>query len=246
MTASKSAAPHAPISAKPPARAVGIDSARAAFGRMPRPSNCLIYSRKRSCQSLRCPTAAKRSSIQPVTVADVAASIGAGLAKAALAGRVNDKLVDTSFVDQRRRQALHRHGEGSGGARGHPPFDRASARHGRAGYLPEGAGHHRPGHRRRLLLRFRVRAPVHARGSREDRSQDEGNRRGRPQGHAARHGARRRRRAVPEHGREVQGRDHRQHSVERADRPVWPGRMVRPVPRPARAVAPASSRRSSS
>ena len=36
--------------------------------------------------------------MQPVTVADVAASIGAGLAKAALAGRVNDKLVDTSFV----------------------------------------------------------------------------------------------------------------------------------------------------
>src|SRR4030095_12068457 len=34
----------------------------------------------------------------PVTVADVAASIGAGLAKAAIAGRVNDKLVDTSFV----------------------------------------------------------------------------------------------------------------------------------------------------
>src|SRR4051812_2863871 len=34
----------------------------------------------------------------PVTVAEVAASIGAGLAKAALAGRVNDKLVDTSFV----------------------------------------------------------------------------------------------------------------------------------------------------
>jgi threonyl-tRNA synthetase len=34
----------------------------------------------------------------PVSVADVAASIGAGLAKAALAGRVNGKVVDTSFV----------------------------------------------------------------------------------------------------------------------------------------------------
>src|SRR6201994_1118168 len=33
---------------------------------------------------------------QPVTVAEVAASIGAGLAKAALAGKVNGKLVDTS------------------------------------------------------------------------------------------------------------------------------------------------------
>src|SRR5688572_28517037 len=33
-----------------------------------------------------------------VTVAEVAASIGAGLAKAAIAGRVNYKLVATSFV----------------------------------------------------------------------------------------------------------------------------------------------------
>src|SRR6185369_6786615 len=34
----------------------------------------------------------------PVSVLDVAASIGAGLARAALAGRVNGKLVDTSFL----------------------------------------------------------------------------------------------------------------------------------------------------
>ena len=34
----------------------------------------------------------------PVTVADVAASIGAGLAKAALAGKVDGKVVDTSFT----------------------------------------------------------------------------------------------------------------------------------------------------
>ena len=35
---------------------------------------------------------------KPVSVAEVATSIGAGLAKAALAGRVNGKLVDTSYV----------------------------------------------------------------------------------------------------------------------------------------------------
>ena len=34
----------------------------------------------------------------PVTVAQVAASIGAGLAKSALAGRVDGKLVDTSHL----------------------------------------------------------------------------------------------------------------------------------------------------
>src|SRR6478609_9694049 len=44
------------------------------------------------------PDGSQRSFDRPVTVADVAASIGAGLAKAALAGRVNGKLVDTSCV----------------------------------------------------------------------------------------------------------------------------------------------------
>lgn len=44
------------------------------------------------------PDGSQRSFDQAVTVADVAASIGAGLAKAALAGRVDGKLVDTSCV----------------------------------------------------------------------------------------------------------------------------------------------------
>jgi threonyl-tRNA synthetase len=39
----------------------------------------------------------------PVTVAEVAASIGAGLAKAALAGKVDGKVVDTSDTDRQRR-----------------------------------------------------------------------------------------------------------------------------------------------
>jgi threonyl-tRNA synthetase len=43
------------------------------------------------------PDGSQRQFDNPVTVADVAASIGAGLAKAALAGKVDDKLVDTSF-----------------------------------------------------------------------------------------------------------------------------------------------------
>ncbi|MBS0366734.1 MAG: threonine--tRNA ligase [Proteobacteria bacterium] len=44
------------------------------------------------------PDGSQRSFDHPVTIAEVAASIGAGLAKAALAGRVNDRLVDTSYV----------------------------------------------------------------------------------------------------------------------------------------------------
>src|SRR3990172_5907231 len=43
------------------------------------------------------PDGSHREYPQPVTVADIAASIGPGLAKAALAARVNGKFVDTSF-----------------------------------------------------------------------------------------------------------------------------------------------------
>ena len=47
------------------------------------------------------PDGSQRSFEKPVTVADLAASIGAGLAKAALAGRVDGKLVDTSHLIDR-------------------------------------------------------------------------------------------------------------------------------------------------
>lgn len=50
--------------------------------------------------SITLPDGTKKTFEKPVTVADVAASIGAGLAKAALAGKVNNKLVDTSFLIQ--------------------------------------------------------------------------------------------------------------------------------------------------
>ena len=44
------------------------------------------------------PDGSTKSFDHPVTVDAVAASIGAGLRKAAIAGRVDGKLVDTSFV----------------------------------------------------------------------------------------------------------------------------------------------------
>ena len=47
--------------------------------------------------NIKLPDGSMREFAQPVTVAEVAASIGAGLAKAALAGRVDGKLVDTSY-----------------------------------------------------------------------------------------------------------------------------------------------------
>ncbi len=48
--------------------------------------------------SITLPDGSQRSFDRPVSVYDVAANIGTGLAKAALAGRVNGKLVDTSYV----------------------------------------------------------------------------------------------------------------------------------------------------
>jgi threonyl-tRNA synthetase len=47
------------------------------------------------------PDGSQRPFAAAVTVADVAASIGAGLARAALAGRVDGKLVDTSYLIER-------------------------------------------------------------------------------------------------------------------------------------------------
>ncbi len=53
------------------------------------------------------PDGSQRPFDHPVTVAEVAASIGAGLAKAALAGRVNDQVVDTSYlIEQDARLAI--------------------------------------------------------------------------------------------------------------------------------------------
>jgi threonyl-tRNA synthetase len=51
--------------------------------------------------SVRLPDGSQRQFDAPVTVAQVAASIGAGLAKAALAGKVDGKVVDTSYLIER-------------------------------------------------------------------------------------------------------------------------------------------------
>ena len=46
---------------------------------------------------IRLPDGSERKFDAPVTVAEVAQDIGAGLARAALAGKVNGKTVDTSY-----------------------------------------------------------------------------------------------------------------------------------------------------
>ena len=57
---------------------------------------------------IRLPDGSQRQFDAPVTVADVAMNIGAGLAKAALAGKVNDKIVGTLGVIGPTRMAYER------------------------------------------------------------------------------------------------------------------------------------------
>jgi threonyl-tRNA synthetase len=57
--------------------------------------------------SITLPDGSRREFPGPVTVAELAASIGPGLAKAALAGKVNGRIVDTSFrIDQDAQVAI--------------------------------------------------------------------------------------------------------------------------------------------
>jgi threonyl-tRNA synthetase len=75
-------------------RALKIEKSRS-------PAFVVSASRKSESESvpiIRLPDGSERQFDAPVSVADVASSIGAGLARAALAGKVNGNLVDTSHV----------------------------------------------------------------------------------------------------------------------------------------------------
>ena len=124
--------------------------------------------------SIQLPDGSKREYPGPVTVAEVAASIGAGLAKAAVAGRIGQgegaRLVDTSYrIDADATLSIitdkDRRGPGN-----RPPLDGAPAGLRGERAVPRRTGDDRPGDRERLLLRLRVQAPVHARGPGGDRS----------------------------------------------------------------------------
>ena len=118
--------------------------------------------------SIQLPDGSKREFAGPVTVADVAASIGPGLAKAALAGRVGEGRRQAGRhrahrIDAR-REARDRHRQGRRRPRGHAPLDGAPAGLRGEGAVPRRAGDDRPGDRERLLLRLLVQAAVHAGG----------------------------------------------------------------------------------
>ena len=62
------------------------------------------------------PDGSRREFEKPVSVAEIAADIGPGLAKAAMAGRVNGRLVDTSHVVDQDGTTLGSQGQADGPA----------------------------------------------------------------------------------------------------------------------------------
>ena len=129
----------------------------------PRKRGWLMQPGEQTCLTFRCPMVPSRSFEQPVTVAGVAASIGAGLARATLAGKVDGKLVDAShliehnadlvIVTERDADGLDIIRHSSAHLLAHAVDDA----------VPRCASDHRPDHRKRLLLRFQLQAPVHPR-----------------------------------------------------------------------------------
>ena len=108
------------------------------------------------------------------TPADIAAAISPGLARAALAAFVDDRLVDLSYPLEADAPRPHRHVVEPGSARALPAQHGAPARGGGDEPVPGHAVRHRPGDRRGLLLRLRRRAAVRAGGPRAHREEDEG------------------------------------------------------------------------
>ena len=173
------------------------------------------------------------------TGADAAAAIGPGLAKAALAIRVDGELRDLAapLPDGRRDRDPHRPRPRGAGA--DPP--RRRPRHGRGGdgALPGHEGDDRPADRAGLLLRLRVpaRRQGHRGGPRPDRGGDARARQGRRALRAPRRAARRGDRDLPRPGPGLQGRADRgpRPRRRRRDRLALPQRPLRgPLPRPAR------------
>ena len=130
----------------------------------------------------------------------------------------------------------------AGRARGAAALERPPDGAGGEAALPRDRDHHRSGDRERLLLRLQARpsgfTPDDLQRIEADDARDRGGEPpGAPRGDAARGG---RPSCFARHGRALQGRDHRGHPRGRRVA-LPPGRVRRPVPRPARARPPAAS-----
>ncbi len=184
--------------------------------------------------TLTMPDGATREVPAGTTPADVARAHLALARQARDLGAGGRRPPRSRLADRGRRDARDQHdGRRRPRARADPP--RPRARHGPrgAGDLAGREGDDRTRAGLRLVLRFRPRRAVHARGSRRDRGGDEAHRRRpRPGAHRAvgpRPGAG----ALRGGGRAVQGRADRPHPGRRADPDVLAWRVDGPVPRPA-------------
>ena len=184
------------------------------------------------------------------TGADAAAAIGAGLARAALAVKVDGELQRPLRAAARRRAAGDRHAVERRRARAAAPRRRARARRRRDGPLPGREDLDRAADRERLLLRLRVPRRRHdlRRRLRAHRGEDararQGRRAVRARGRLGRRGAR----ALRARGPALQGRADRGPRHEtRASRPSRSTRTARSPTSAAARTAPArsASRRSS-
>ena len=97
-----------------------------------RVSRSIPLARTTSCNMVRMPVitlpdGSQKQFDHAVSVADIAAGIGPGLAKAALAGKVNGRLVDTSTLIDHDAAVSIVTDKDPDGPRDHPPLHRAPA-----------------------------------------------------------------------------------------------------------------------
>ena len=182
------------------------------------------------------PDGSQRRFDRPVTVDEVAADIGAGLRKAALAGRVNGKLVDTSYVISSDADVAI--------VTDKDPAGLEVIRHSTAHLLaqavkqlfPEAQVTIGPVIDDGFYYDFALKRPfttedlaaIEARMAELAKADQPVT----PPCHATRRGGR----VLQEPGRALQGGDHCQHPGGGGHQPLRPGRLGRPLPRAARAL----------
>ena len=169
------------------------------------------------------------------TLRAIAEGIGPRLAKDALAGKIDGKVVDLAAPVAAGREGRDRDAEVSRRARALPPLDGPPDGQRGQAPLPDGPDRHRAGDRERLLLRLQPGAALHAGGPRGDRGRDEEDRRRGQPGRAARDVQGRGHPDLRGSERQAQGRDHPRHP----GRPrllLPPEGLHRPLPRAARAL----------
>ncbi len=179
------------------------------------------------------PDGAKRAYEPGVSGLDIAKSISPSLAKRTVAMVRDGELVDLAdpiAEDVEPRIHLARR---PARARAHPPRRGACDGRGGAVALAGRAGDDRPGDRERLLLRLLPLRAVHARGLPGDREAHARDHRARQAVLEDRRLARGGEEPLREEGRSLQGRADRRHPARSGGQALQPGRVDRPLPRPA-------------